>query len=55
MLLHMDPLKGDNSKRSQWAPEGGTQEVKAHLECEISNFPSKMFFSDVSGCSAKRS
>jgi len=41
----MDPLKGDNSRRSQWALEGEMQEVKAHLEFEISYFPSKMFFS----------
>jgi len=34
----MDPLKGDNTRRSQWAPEGETQEVKAHLEFEISYF-----------------
>jgi len=41
----MDPLKGDNSRRSQWALEGEMQEVKTHLEFEISYFPSKMFFS----------
>jgi len=34
----MDPLKGDNSRRSQWALEGEMQEVKAHLEFEISYF-----------------
>ena len=41
----MDPLKGDNSRRGQWALEREIQEVKAHLEFEISYFSSKMFFS----------